>query len=73
VADIREPNRKTIPSVDLMNPKSHKRLQNDRQSAAALGMTYKEWQAAMAALIIKGLNQEITMEEFEAEKKKLGR
>lgn len=66
MADIKEPNRKTIRSVDWMSNKAFNQVKKDTARAAELGMTYEEYFNENYRILTMYLKQEITVAERDA-------
>lgn len=60
MTDIKEPNRKTIRSVDWMTQKTFNQKKQDTQRAMQLGMTYEQFQNEICKILMMYLKEEIT-------------
>jgi len=66
MADIKEPNRKTIRSVDWMSNKSFNAMKKDKARAAELRMTYEQFSNEICKVLTMYLKEEITFVQRDA-------
>lgn len=66
MADIKEPNRKTVRSVDWMSNNAFKNMKKDKVRAAELGMTYQQYSDEICKILTMYLKEEISYVERDA-------